>query len=66
MNMLQVKGSAILTLNCAQANYKVAVDILTGSSIHMGLKNSELVGQQEVVINDGNDFIKFAKIIEKK
>jgi hypothetical protein len=28
-------------------------------------QNHELIGQQEVVVNDGNDLIKFGKLIEK-
>ena len=54
----------MLTLNCAQANIAVPIDIFTGKPIIMDIKTNELIGQQEVVINDGSDFIKFAKHIE--
>ena len=65
MSMLQKKGDAILTLCSAQANYKIPFDILTGEEVLMDYTVNEFIGQNEVIINDGASFIKFARLIEK-
>ena len=61
MNLLEKKGDAMLTMNCTQSSFMQPLDILNNGMCYFDWNLLEYFGQQEHILTNGDEFLKFAQ-----